>query len=209
MDCLITMEKIDLYKEQKELYSPSIKEPVMVDVPECQFIMIDGKGDPNTSKEYQNAIMALFSLSYTIKFLLKKGSEQVDYRVLPLEGLWWAPDMKNFGTSDKSDWLWTSMIRQPDFVTEAHFRIAIESVKKKKPELNLTNVRFEKFHEGKSAQIMYIGPFSGEGPTIKNIHEFIKASGFKLNGKHHEIYLSDIRKLDPSKWKTIIRQPYA
>jgi hypothetical protein len=201
------MEKVDYFKTQKDLYNPTPKEPVMVEVPEFCFLMIDGKGDPNTTKEYQAAVQALFSLSYTIKFMIKKGTEQIDYHVLPLEGLWWAEDMEAFVTGDKSKWFWTVMIRQPDFVTEEHFKNAMENVKKKDPGLDLSKVRFEKFNEGKSAQIMHIGPFSAEGPTIQKMHDFISAAGFKRRGKHHEIYLSDIRKAAPEKWKTILRQP--
>jgi hypothetical protein len=202
------MKKIDLYKEQKEFYNPSAKELTVIDVPEFKFLMINGKGDPNTSKEYQNVVSALYTLSYTLKFMFKKGPEQTDYKVLPLEGLWWAEDMGDFLSGKKDNWLWTMMIRQPDLITEEHFKQALESVKKKKPDIDISDVRFEKFREGRSVQIMYIGPFSEEGPTIKNMHEFIAAQGKKPSGKHHEIYLSDVRRVDPSKWRTILRQPF-
>jgi hypothetical protein len=202
------MKKVDLYKEQKELYFPKSILPVEIDVPEFWFLMIDGKGNPNTSKEYQNSVQALFSLSYTIKFMLKKGKEQIDYKVLPLEGLWWAEDMNDFMTGNKENWLWTMMIRQPEFVTKEHVAMAFEQLKKKKPEIDYSKVRFEKFKEGTSVQMMYIGPFTDEGPAITKIHEYIKSRGNKVFGKHHEIYLSDIRKADPEKWRTVIRQPY-
>lgn len=201
------MTKIDLKKERKHLYGPSSKEVVSVDVPDMNFIMIDGKGDPNTSKEYQEAIEALYPVAYKIKFNIKK-TEGKDYSVMPLEGLWWVKDMKEFATEDKSKWLWTMMIMQPDFVTKNHFDKAIEEVSKKKILPSLSKLRFEKFSEGKSAQIMHIGPFSEEGPTVAKVHQFITDNGWKNRGKHHEIYLSDIRKADPKKWKTVIRQPY-
>jgi len=169
--------------------------------------MIDGEGDPNTSQAFQDAVEALFSISYTLKFMIKKGKEGIDYGVMPLEGLWWADDMSQFNIKNKANWKWTLMIMQPEYVTEKLFHESMEQVKKKKDLESLSKVRFEAFSEGKSAQIMHIGPFSEEGPTIERLHNFIKESGFKLVGKHHEIYLSDIRKAAPEKWKTIIRQP--
>ena len=203
------MEKIDYFKDQKELYFPKKDNPVFVDIPEFNFLMVDGKGNPNTSKEYQDSIQALFSLSYTLKFMFKKGKEQIDYKVMRLEGLWWSKDMDDFMAGKKDNWFWTSMIRQPDFITKENIETAMEAVRKKKPEIDLSKVRFEKFKEGTSSQIMHIGPFSEEGPNILKVHELIESQGFKLSGKHHEIYLSDIRRADPKKWKTIIRQPYA
>jgi hypothetical protein len=148
----------------------------------------------------------LFSVSYTLKFMVKKGGLTIDYGVMPLEGLWWSDDMAKFSPDDKSIWKWTAMIMQPDFVTGEMVDDAIAEVKKKKNPAAIVKVRFASWLEGKSAQIMHIGPFSEEGPTIQKVHQFIDAKG-KRRGKHHEIYLSDIRKADPKKWKTIIRQP--
>ena len=201
------MKKIDYKKELKHLYKPSAKKVEFVDVPEMNFLMIDGKGNPNTSKEFSNAVEALFSLSYTIKFMIKKGEKQIDYGVLPLEGLWWADDMNKFSTENKDEWKWTVMIMQPEFITESIVKEAIQKVKVKKDLPALENIRFESFNEGKVAQTLHIGPFSEEGPTIEKVHNFIKENGYKLSGKHHEIYLSDIRKAAPEKWKTVIRQP--
>ncbi len=201
------MEKINFKKEYKPLYSASSKKVAIADVPKMNFLMIDGKGDPNISKEFQKAIEALFSLSYTLKFLIKKSELAIDYGVMPLEGLWWTGDMSKFSIENKEDWKWTLMIMQPEFVEEKLIAEAMEQLKKKKNLPALFKVRFETFSEGKVAQIMHIGPFSEEGPTIEKLHDFIKDNGYKLYGKHHEIYLSDIRKAAPKKWKTIIRQP--
>ncbi len=201
------MAKIDFKKELKHLYKPSAKKVEIVDVPQMNFLMIDGEGDPNTSQEFQNAIEALYSLSYTLKFMIKKGNLKVDFGVMPLEGLWWTDDMSQFSIENKDNWKWTLMIMQPEYVTAELFNEAVEQVKKKKNPPALSKVRFKVFSEGKAAQIMHIGPFSEEGPTIKKVHNFIRENGCKLSGKHHEIYLSDIRKAAPEKWKTIIRQP--
>ena len=201
------MAKIDYKKELKHFYKPSMKKVEIVDVPQMNFIMIDGEGDPNTSQEFQYAVEALYSLSYTLKFMIKKGELGIDYGVMPLEGLWWADDMSQFSIYNKENWKWTLMIMQPEYVTRELFHEAVEQVKKKRNPVALAKVRYELFSEGKAVQIMHIGPFSEEGPTVEKVHNFIKESGCKLSGKHHEIYLSDIRKVAPEKWKTIIRQP--
>lgn len=202
------MKKIDYKKELKHLYQPSAKEVVVVDVPAMNFLMIDGAGDPNTTPFFQEATEALFSAAYQLKFMIKKGTQQVDYGVMPLEGLWWAEDMARFSVEKKGDWQWTLVIMQPEYVTPELFAKAVEQVKKKKNLVALPLMRFETFAEGPAAQIMHVGPFSAEGPTIARIHDFIAANGYKLSGKHHEIYLSDIRKAAPEKWKTVVRQPF-
>ncbi|MBI4744443.1 MAG: GyrI-like domain-containing protein [Actinobacteria bacterium] len=201
------MKKIDFKKELKHLYNASMKEVVIVDVSKMNFLMIDGIGDPNTSQDFKNAVEALYNLSYALKFMVKKGKEAVDYGVMPLEGLWWIDDMTKFSVENKDVWKWTVMIMQPEYVTKDLFDEAFEEVKEKKNPPALSKVRFENFHEGLSAQIMHIGPYSTEGPTIEGIHNFVKEKGYSLTGKHHEIYLSDPRKAAPEKWKTIIRQP--
>jgi hypothetical protein len=200
------LEKIDFKKKLKELYQPSAKEVVEVNVPTMNYFMIDGEGDPNNSQSYADAIEALFAVSYTLKFMVKKGILAIDYGVMPLEGLWWADDMSKFSTEDKSDWKWTAMIMQPEFITEEMVENAIEEVKKKKNPAAISKIRFESLTEGRCAQILHIGPFSEEGPNIQKVHRFIDAKG-ERTGKHHEIYLSDIRKAAPDKWKTVIRQP--
>ncbi|KAF1719254.1 GyrI-like domain-containing protein [Pseudoxanthomonas wuyuanensis] len=200
------MKKIDLKKELKQLYRPSAKEVVQVDVPAFRFLMVDGKGDPNASLAYAQAVEALFSVSYTAKFMLKKGPAQIDYAVMPLEGLWWADDLSAFVADDRANWKWTMMIMQPHFVATEVIDAAIAAVRSRKPLPGLDRLRLEEFSEGRCAQVLHVGPFTEEGPTIERLHAFINArSG--LAGKHHEIYLSDIRRADPAKWKTIIRQP--
>jgi hypothetical protein len=203
------MKKVDLKKEWKHLYQPSAKAVVAVDVPTMNFLMIDGVGDPNRAQAYAEAVEALFAVAYALKFLVKKGDLALDYGVMPLEGLWWAEDMAQFTTADKSNWLWKMMIMQPDFVTVEMVAQVTAEVEKKKALPALDKLRFAPFSEGPAAQILHIGPFSAEGPTIQKVHEFIGASGYRLRGEHHEIYLSDIRKADPARWKTIIRQPMA
>jgi len=202
------MSKRDIKKELKPLYQPRRSKVVTVDVPKFNFLMIDGKGDPNTAIVYKQAVEALFSLSYTLKFTVKKGPLGIDYGVMPLEGLWWAEDMENFGNIPKDDWLWTAMIMQPEMISQELVAEATANLKKKKDLPALNKVRFEAFEEGRAAQTLHVGPFSEEGPTISKVHEYIEQLGFVLKGKHHEIYLSDIRRAAPEKWKTIIRQPY-
>jgi hypothetical protein len=201
------MQKMDFKKELKHLYQPPAKDVVQVEVPEMNYLMIDGEGDPNTSEVYQAAVEALFALSYAIKFMAKKGTLAIDYGVMPLEGLWWADDMSDFSVDDKSDWKWTMMIMQPDFITGEMVDTAVEEVRRKKKLAALDEVRFASLLEGTCAQIMHIGPFSAEGPTVERLHAFIVGAGRTPSGKHHEIYLSDIRKAAPEKWKTVIRQP--
>ena len=201
------MEKIDFKKDLKALYNPSKREPSMVEVPPFKFLMIDGHGDPNNSPEYQEAISALYTVAYTIKFKVKKGPLAIDFGVNALEGLWWVPDMSLFSTSDKSCWDWIMMIMQPELVTPELFAEARLEAGKKKPLAALTKIRLEIFHEGLSAQIMYVGPYAAEGPTIARLHAYIKEQGYKLSGKHHEIYLKDPTRTNPDKLLTIIRQP--
>lgn len=198
--------KIDLKKELKPFYQASAKVVAEVSVPPFKYLMVDGKGDPNTSQEYTQAVEALFTVSYTAKFALKKGPRQTDYTVMPLEGLWWADEMSAFITGEKGKWNWTMMILQPSFVPEEIIMDAMSEAGRKKNLPALHRLRLEEFSEGHSAQILHIGPFSAEGPTIEKLHEYIEArSG--LSGKHHEIYLTDVRRADPMKWRTILRQP--
>jgi len=200
------MEKIDYKKVLKQFYRPSAKQVVLVDMPPMHYLMIDGEGDPNTSQAYADAVAALFTVSYTVKFMVKKGPLAIDYGVMPLEGLWWSEDMANFVSGDKSGWKWTMMIMQPPCVTRELVDQAIVQVRAKKKLAALSQLRYEALDEGRCAQILHVGPFSEEGPTVAKVHDFIAQTGI-LAGKHHELYLSDIRKAAPEKWKTIVRQP--
>ena len=193
---------------REALYRARLGRPELVRVPETGFVMIDGRGDPNSSPEYSEAIQALYAASYTLKFALKKTTG-FDYRVGPLEGLWWADDMADFSVARKSDWIWTMMIAQPDAVTNERFAAARDAAARKKALPALARTRLVRFTEGLCAQVLHVGPFSAEAPTIAALHAFIRSQGFDLSGKHHEIYLSDPRRSAPEKWKTIIRQPVA
>lgn len=200
------MDKIDLKRELAHLYNPSTHGVTRVNVPAMNFLMIDGAGDPNSAPAYAEAVEALFAVSFTLKFAWKK-SALADYVVMPLEGLWWAEDMTAFTDGDRASWLWTMMVMQPDFISLQLVDEAVHTVQKKKSLPALPKLRFESFAEGEAAQTMHVGPFSSEGPTIERVHSFIATSGAQLAGKHHEIYLSDIRRADPSKWRTVVRQP--
>lgn len=200
------MNKLDLKQPLKHLYAPTPKQFTVVDVPPMNFLTIDGAGNPNTAAEYKQAVEALYSLAYTLKFAIKK-TQQTDYGVMPLEGLWWVPDMATFSTERKDDWLWTMMILQPDFITPEQVEDARAAAAKKKDLPALPKVRFESFHEGLAVQILHVGPYSAEGPTLAGMHTFIRRNGWELHGKHHEIYLSDPARTVPDKLKTVLRQP--
>lgn len=201
-------EKDDLKKRFKHLYSPK-KEPQKIIVPPMQFLMVDGEGTPE-GEPFQNAIQLLFSASFTVKFISKKYLGY-DYTVMALEGLWWGDDMSLFSEGTKENWKWTLMIMQPEKITEALIDLAKEDLERKKKMTNLDQLRFEVYDEGLSMQMMHIGPFSQEAENIQRIHQAISEGGGTfdgINNKHHEIYLSDFRRTDPSKLKTILRQPF-
>jgi len=199
------MKKVDLRKQLKHVYTASAKEAALVEVPKMNFLMVDGAGDPNTAPEFQQAVEALYGVAFALKFMLKKRGE-ADYTVMGLEGLWWAEDMREFSIEDKGNWKWTLMIAQPDFVTREHYAEALAQVRAKKDSPALAKIRFGAFEEGLCAQVMHLGPYSEEGPTITRLHQFIAQSGHKLRGKHHEIYLSHPRRTAPEKMRTILRQ---
>ena len=200
------MEKIDYKKKEKQFYLPK-RTPEIIEIPKMKFLMVDGQGDPNRSESYQEAIQLLYSLSYTLKFYIKNNRLGPDYTVLPLEGLWWVDNMEDFKTSSKDEWIWTAMIRQPDFMLNDHLSVALELASKKNDHLNFNRIRLEEYIEGLSVQVLYYGPYADEGPTIEKIHNFAFDQGYQLHGKHHEIYLSDPRRTAPEKLKTVIRQP--
>lgn len=209
------MKKLDYKKEYKDLYMPKTS-PSIVEVPEMLFIMVDGKGDPNTSPEYKHAMSLLYGLSWTIKMSKMKGTKPAgyfEYVVPPLEGFWQADDM-NFAEmtiGDKSKFRWTSMIRQPEFVTPAVFEDAKAVLGKKDPDLNLDLARLVKYTEGLCAQVLHIGPYDDEPETVKKLGRYIEEQGYVTDiseeRRHHEIYLGDPRKTAPEKRKTVIRHP--
>ena len=199
---------IDLRRERSALYSAT-RTPAFLDVPELPYLMIDGAGDPNTAPAYAEAVQALYSVAYTIRFALKRRADPVDAPVMPLEGLWWTPDMATFTTEDKSQWLWTLMIAVPDLVTPEVVEDARTAAARTHPRAPLDAVRLERFAEGRCAQVLHVGPYSAEGPTVAALHAFIAAHGDLLEGKHHELYLGDPRRSAPEKLRTIVRQPVA
>lgn len=204
------MKKVDYRRELRHLYGGTRDRMVTVDVPAMNFLMIDGHGDPNTSPEYAEAIRTLYPLAYTIKFQCKQQQLE-DFGVMPLEGIWWTEDMRDFRTDDKSNWLWTAMIMQPPVVTPELFESAREKAAAKVDAATLARVRFAGYDEGRAAQVLYLGPYADEGPTIERLHAFIAENGGTLGGAtkhHHEIYLSDARRTAPERLKTIIRQPF-
>ena len=202
------MSSIDLKKKYREHYTARVGKPTLVEVPARPFLMIDGAGDPNTSQEYADAVAALYPIAYGIRAVLKRQTGD-GYTVMPLEGLWWADDMSRFSVDDKSDWKWTMMICLPPPATAEMVGEVMPEVIAKKKLVSGEKVRFEVFEEGSAAQVMHLGPYADEAPTIQLLHEFIAAEGLSLTGKHHEIYLGDPRKTDPAKLRTLIRQPVA
>ena len=201
------MSSIDLKRTYRGHYTAT-RAPANVDVPSRPFLMIDGHGDPNTGREYREAIEALYPIAYGLRAAIKAETGDA-YTVMPLEGLWWVPDMADFDPIDKSNWSWTAMICLPDAVTDEMAASVIPAVTAKKDLAAGPRARVEHFAEGVAAQVLHIGPYADEAPTITELHQFIASNGHQLAGKHHEIYLSDARRVDPSRLRTIIRQPYA
>jgi hypothetical protein len=199
------MKTIDLKKTLKPYYTASATKPALIEVPKMNALMVDGTGDPNSSP-FQEACGSLYSVAYTLKFSFKKD-KAIDYPVMALEGLWCADDMAFFASGQRDEWKWTLFIVLPDVVTKKDVDGAITAVKKKAKFPRFPEVRFEKFAEGKAAQIMHIGPYAAEGPTIERLHKFVAEQGYRLRGKHHEIYLGDPRRTAPEKLKTIVRHP--
>ena len=203
------MSKIDFKTEYKSMYSAPSRDFVLIEVPSLRYLMFDGRGDPNVAPEYRHAIEALYSLSYTLKFMSKRAFDR-DYVVGPLEGLWWSDDMASFASGQKDKWSWTMMILQPDWITAEHLQAAKAEVLMKKGLPGVETTRLEVLDEGLCAQILHIGPYDAEGPVLARLHtEWLPTNGLRETGHHHEIYLSDPRKVAPEKLKTILRQPVA
>ncbi len=200
------MEKVDFKKSLKHLYAPSTKDFDVVDVPVMNYLMIDGHGDPNTAQEYEDALETLYAVAYKLKFVSKASAK--DYVVPPLEGLWWAEDYGSFTRGDKGTWDWTMMIMVPDWIDRDVFNKALESVKSTKDLPSLDKLRLELLAEGGCAQIMHVGSYDDEAPTLARLHnEWLPKNGYREAGKHHEIYISDPRKVPSHKLKTVLRQP--
>jgi hypothetical protein len=210
------VEKVDWRKTLKHVYGPSAREVVEIEVPEMRFLMVDGKGDPNSAPAFGAATETLYALSYAAKFAVRER-EGVDYAVSPIEGLWWSAEPGLFGfedvqawwrtASNRDAWEWTLMIMQPEHVTEELLRDLRAGVEERKG-LDLAGVRFEPFREGLAAQIMHRGPYAEEWPTIEKVHRFIEEQGGRPRGKHHEIYLKNPSRTAPENLRTIIRQPF-
>lgn len=203
------MIQLDLRKQWKHLYSPSAKKVELVDVPDLKFLMIDGRieagQEPGTSSGFEEAMGALYGAAYTLKFMCKlRRQDPVDYPVMALEGLWWVEDGK-FDITVKDNWVYTMMIMQPDLITEDMLEEAAAQAAKKRPNPALSRVRLASFCEGLSVQIMHIGPYATEPATVEKMHAWAAGNGYRLAGKHHEIYMGDPRRADPEKLKTILR----
>lgn len=199
--------KIDL-KRELDSYRARRGEFRIIDVPPLPYLMVDGRGDPNTAAEYADALAALYPVAYKLKFASKVDLER-DYVVMPLEALWWADDMAAFTSArDKSQWSWTAMILTPDWITRELFDAAVEQVGRKDPPASLAKVRLETLEEGRCVQTLHIGSYDDEAPVLAAMHdEFIPGAGLAMTGRHHEIYLSDPRRVEPAKLRTILRQP--
>jgi len=201
--------KSDIKRDRKDLYAPRTGSFQLVDVPELPFLMFDGKGDPNTSRSYSDAVAALFAVSYALKFASKQLGR--DYVVAPLEGLWSADDPEKFVTRAKDDWEWTTMmINQPEWTTPALVDEAVRLAATKKGLPAAERLRFARYAEGLAVQVLHIGSFDAEAPLFARLHhEFMPENGLTFNGRHHEIYLSDPRRTEPAKLRTVLRQPVA
>ncbi len=203
------MTKVD-FKKSFESYRAPVGGFAIVDVPDLQYLMIDGHGDPNTSTAFQEALHALYPVAYKLKFLSKQELGR-DYVVPPLEGLWWANDMRAFTIARNKDrWQWTMMLMVPDWLDEPAVKVAIERAGARNSPTRLADVRLDWLSEGTCVQSLHVGPFDTEGPALERMHgEFIPSRGLRLAGTHHEIYLSDFRRSAPERLRTILRQPVA
>jgi hypothetical protein len=201
------MAKVDFKKDLAPLYAPKNTDWEVIEIPAMNFLTVDGKGDPNTSTDYSEAVAALYAVSYAVKFISKQQLGK-DYSVAPLEGLWWAEDATVFETAQKAEYQWTMMIMQPDWITATLVSEAVTATAAKKELPALSSVRFERYDEGRSLQLLHVGSYDDEAPKLKYLHaEFMPLHKLTFNGHHHEIYLSDPRKTASSKLRTILRQP--
>jgi hypothetical protein len=200
-------KKLDLRKRHEDLYDATPDATLLVMVPPLDYIMVDGEGDPNTAVAFPLAVESLFALAYGLKFAMRAGSPPVDYQVMPLEGLWWSDDPSGFSTERRDQWKWTLMILVPDLVTQDLFLQTVAEVEKKKPLTMLRRVRLQRLDEGRSAQVLHVGPYTAEGESIAKILAFASDHEYRMHGKHHEIYLNDPKRTPPAKLRTILRHP--
>jgi hypothetical protein len=206
-----SMDKLDLRKELKHLYNPSARTVAVVDVPEFQFLMLDGGMEPGatpeTSGAFHDGLQALYGASFTLKFMSKLREENpIDYKVMALEGLWWT-ESGGLDFDRQDDWQWTLMMLQPDHITAEMVLAALEQVRAKQDNPALERMRFERFHEGLCMQIMHVGPYADEPRTVEKMMAFARENGYRLRGKHHEIYIGDPRRAKPERLRTVLRQP--
>jgi hypothetical protein len=202
------MDKVDFTREYKQLYRPSAKDFELVEVPPLTYLMVDGHGDPNTAPAYAQAVEALYALAYRLKFISKVELER-DYVVPPLEGLWWAEDHRSFTTGlDKGKWDWTMISLVPAWISPELYQRALDELRRKQALPGLATIRMERYEEGLAAQILHIGSYADEAPVLARLHqEWIPQHGYVESGKHHEIYLSDPRRVAAAKLRTVLRQP--
>ncbi|MDB5106866.1 MAG: hypothetical protein JWP91_4555 [Fibrobacteres bacterium] len=201
------MEIVDYKAQLRKFYKPSASDVELVDLPSMNFVMLDGKGDTDSSPEYLAGVEALFTIAQALKAVIKR-TMGIDYGIMPLEGLWWSSDPTPFTMDRKADCNWTMMINQPMMVTRKVFEKTIVDIKPKERQPAMALMRFEAFPEGRAAQKLHNGPLTESGPAIQAVQDRIRAIGAKPSGKYHEVYLSENRKATPDKWRTIIRQPY-
>jgi hypothetical protein len=202
----IEIVKVD-FKKTLPSYTAKAGKIDLIDVPSIRYLAVDAEGDPNTSDSFHQAIGSLYPLAYTLKFASKLDLD-LDYAVMPLEALWWADDMDSFAVSqDKGAWHSTVLMMIPEWITPERVDSAKEKVASKVSAEQIERIRVLDLVEGKSAQTLYIGSYDAEGPTIEAMHAFIAKRGMVRSGKHHEIYMSDPRRVEPAKYRTIIRQP--
>ena len=199
------MEKLDLKKVRKPLFTAPLNRFVTIDVPPVSYLMVDGHGDPNTAQAYRLAVESLYATAFTIKFSCKANGK--DFVVMPLEGLWSAPDPESFSARRKDEWEWTMMIMVPDYVNDETFRAARIKAREKLGALP-ESLRLESLEEGLCLQALHVGSYDDEGALLARLHgEIMPSGGYDFAGRHHEVYLSDPRKTAPEKLKTVIRQP--
>ncbi|MEH2505641.1 hypothetical protein V1290_004452 [Bradyrhizobium sp. AZCC 1578] len=199
------MEKLDLKKVRKPLFTAPLNRFVTIDVPPASYLMVDGHGDPNTAQAYRLAVESLYATAFTIKFSCKANGK--DFVVMPLEGLWSAPDPESFSARRKNEWEWTMMIMVPDYVDDETFLAARIKAREKLGALP-DSLRLESLEEGLCLQALHVGSYDDEGPLLARLHgEIMPSGGYDFAGRHHEVYLSDPRKTAPERLKTVIRQP--